>query len=175
MISRSLRCMTSTGRRDTTSTRSTRKSSRHSSSTPLPTMPVAPKMTTFMTWELSAISRARQNVRVRPACASVPLHVYEAITQSDDRLDLPAGGAEFRAQTPDVHVDGTRFDESIVPPDAFEQPIAGDHAIGVLRQVAEELEFTPGQPYVAAIDSHDHGIEVGEEVRPPIDERRYLA
>src|SRR5262245_47453533 len=33
--------------RETSSTRSTRGSSRHSSSTPLPTMPVAPKMTTF--------------------------------------------------------------------------------------------------------------------------------
>src|SRR6266542_6884156 len=39
----------SIGCRETTSTRSMRASSRHSSNTPLPTMPVAPKMTTFMT------------------------------------------------------------------------------------------------------------------------------
>src|SRR5262245_28328796 len=40
---------TPTGCRETSSTYSTRGSSRHSSSTPLPTIPVAPKMTAF-TW-----------------------------------------------------------------------------------------------------------------------------
>src|SRR5437762_2920044 len=48
MISRTFGSVTPTGCRETRSTRSTRSSSRHSSRAPLPTIPVAPKMTTFI-------------------------------------------------------------------------------------------------------------------------------
>src|SRR4029077_6306033 len=48
IISRSFGWLRPLGCRTTMSTLSTRRSSRHSSSAPLPTMPVAPKITTFM-------------------------------------------------------------------------------------------------------------------------------
>jgi hypothetical protein len=61
----------------------------------------------------------------------------EPIPQSDDGLDLVAGRAQLGAQASDVDVHRSRFDQPVVAPDAFEQPVARQDAALVLDQALE--------------------------------------
>src|SRR5437764_13900805 len=76
----------------------------------------------------------------RGSCTSVPVRpsraplaqilwlsgpvVYEPIPQADHGLDLRPGLAQLASKPAYVHVDGTRLDEPVVPPDPLEPPIA---------------------------------------------------
>jgi hypothetical protein len=80
------------------------------------------------------------------------LLVDEPVAKPDDRFDLVGGGAEFSAQAADVHIDRTRLDDVFVSPHAFEEPVARQHAVPVLHQLAKQLEFTPRQLDGSLID-----------------------
>ena len=86
-------------------------------------------------------------------CSSVRAELQRLNRQSTNRYPSPTtvsicrpGGAELAAQAADVHVDRSRFDQAVVAPHAFEQTIARDHAVAVLDEIAEQLEFASRQP-----------------------------
>ena len=45
-----------------------------------------------------------------------------------------------------MHVDRSGLDLSVESPDALEQTIARQHAVAILDEEAQELEFALGQP-----------------------------
>ncbi len=99
--------------------------------------------------------------------------LHEPIAQADDGFDLAARGAELAAKPPDVHVDRSRFDQAVVTPHPFQQPVSREHAIAVLYEVAEQFEFAPSQSNGLAIDLDADRVEVGDQVRAAIDCRRW--
>ena len=58
----------------------------------------------------------------------------------------PPGVTELAAQSAYVHVDRSRFDLAVEPPDALEQPVAREHPIAVLDEEAQQLELALGEP-----------------------------
>src|SRR5207302_3326171 len=91
--------------------------------------------------------------------------VDESIPQADDCLDLSSRGSELAAKPPHVHVDRSRFDQASVAPDAFEQPIARNDAVLVLRQIPQQLELAPRQPQSTTVDRDRYTLEIGDDVR----------
>src|SRR5690606_36662882 len=100
----------------------------------------------------------------RPRRSAFAGRLDEAITETDDGLDLPARGAELAAEASDVDVHATCLDEAVVAPDTLEQAIAREDAVPVLHQVAEQLELPPREPHGLAIHGHRHSLEIGHDV-----------
>src|SRR5919201_378772 len=88
----------------------------------------------------------------------------KSITEPNDRFNLVAGRAELAAEAAYVDVDRAGLDRPIVAPDALEQTIAGQHAIAVLHETAQELELSPREPDRRSVDGDRHGIEIGGEM-----------
>jgi hypothetical protein len=60
---------------------------------------------------------------MRDGSSADPTSIDEAVAESDDGFDVPARVPPLCAQSSDVYVDRTGFDESFVPPDALEEPV----------------------------------------------------
>ena len=73
-----------------------------------------------------------------------------------------------------MHIHRPRFDEPLVAPDPFQQPIARQHAIAILDQIAEQLELASREPDVRAVHTHGDGVEVGQQMLAAIDDRGFL-
>lgn len=69
----------------------------------------------------------------------------KAVAHADHRFDLPSCSSQLSAQAADVHVDRAGFDLSIETPHTLEQAIAGQYAITILDEEAQELELAFGQ------------------------------
>ena len=90
----------------------------------------------------------------------------EAIAESHYGFDLLPGVSELRPESPHVDIDGTCFDQPIVAPDALEEPVARNHAIPILDQIAQQLELSSRQPHRSVVDFDAHRLEIRREVSP---------
>ena len=63
----------------------------------------------------------------------------------DDELPPPRVGLELLAERRDVDIHGARHRRRVVAPHLVKQLVAREHSAAVLDQMAQELEFEPGQ------------------------------
>ena len=60
------------------------------------------------------------------------------------------------------------FDLAIEPPHALEQSVAREHAVPVLDEKSQQLEFALGQPDGHAGHAYRHGVEIDRQQAAPV-------
>ena len=71
-----------------------------------------------------------------------------------------------------MDVDRAGLDVAVVAPDAFEEPISGQHPVAVLDEEFEQVELAAGQANGLVIDRDRDRVEVGAEMPSFVNRRR---
>ena len=88
----------------------------------------------------------------------------EPVAEPDDSFDLKCGGTELSPEPADMHVHRSGFDRVLVAPDPLEEAVAGNHAIAVLYEIAEQLELATREPNGSAVHGDGHGVEIRHQM-----------
>ncbi len=75
----------------------------------------------------------------------------------------PAVGLQFAPQVADEGVHGVAAHLEVVPPDPFQQQLAGEDDAGVPGELREQLELPPGEPQFAAVEVGLAGCRVDRQ------------
>ncbi len=92
---------------------------------------------------------------------------FELITNRNDCLDvLIASQLELLPNPANMDIHGSRFSESLIPPNDVEQLVSRKNLTLVLDQKFQQTELLQGELRLAAIHSNEIGIEIN--VQSPI-------